>query len=292
MFKVLSATKFFIVIMIYFVLLLGITIWSSTADAPIDISSPHALLFLKIVQAISVLVVFIFPACAFVLFFTSEKMNYFQLNKLPSLFFALISCLLIVCSLPFISYLESLNKMMSLPHAFSGIEQWMKSSELKVQQIEEAFIKDRSLMGLYTNIFVIGFMAALSEELFFRGLIQRALVNASKNVHLSVWITAILFSAFHMQFYGFLPRMLLGAILGYLFVWSGSLWTTIIVHFLNNTAVVIISYLLGSGILPPSVEQMGMESDKVTLAWALPSFALTLIGIFLLNRIKRSTILS
>jgi membrane protease YdiL (CAAX protease family) len=266
---------------------LGITIWSSTYDVTIDVNNKDMLFSLKVVQAISVIIVFILPACLFVLFFSPEKLHYFSLNRSPSFIFVIISCLLIISAMPFITYLEGLNKAMSLPEAFSGIEQWMRTSELKVQEIEEALMKDQTPAGLIMNVFVIGFMAALSEELFFRGLVQRAMLNMSKKVHLSVWVTAVLFSAFHMQFYGFLPRVLLGAILGYIYVWSGSLWTNIIVHFLNNALILVLTYLVSTGVLPKTVEDIGMESDKVTLTWALPSLVLIIVGMFLLNKMKR-----
>jgi len=285
MFTGLSPLRFFVVVMLYFLMLLGITVWSSSVDSTINIS-PDKLFFLKIVQAISVLMVFIIPALLFALFFSEEKLYYFRLNKFPSFIVVILSCVLIISSLPFISYLEGLNKSMSLPAAFSGLEHWMKASEDKVQQIEEAFMKNQTISDLLMNLFVIAFMAALSEELFFRGLIQRSMLNLSKNVHVSVWVTAVLFSAFHMQFYGFIPRVILGAILGYIYVWSGSLWTSIIVHFLNNGLVLIVSYLVSSNVISKSVEDVGMDGDKVTLVWAIPSLLLMGCCLFLLNKMK------
>lgn len=287
MFKALSPLRFFVVVMIYFVLLLGITIWSSVGDMSVDMANKETLFLMKVAQAVSVIMVFILPACMFVLFFSTDKLHYFLLHRSPPFLFIVISCVLIITALPLIAYLEGLNKAVTMPAVFSEIEAWMKASEMKIQQIEEAFLKDQSVGDLLMNLFVIAFMAAFSEELFFRGLIQRSMLNLSKNVHLSVWITAILFSAFHMQFYGFIPRVLLGAVLGYTYVWSGSLWTSVIVHFLNNALVLVLIYMVNTGYLPKEVEQIGMESDKVTLSWALSSLAMVLGSMFLLYRLKK-----
>ena len=284
MFKALSPTGFFIVVMIYFLALLGITVISSNYDAQVGESNK---VFFLVAQAFSVLLFFIIPAFLFALFFTQEKLHYFLLHKAPSALVVIVSCLLIITAMPFIGYLEGLNKSMTLPKSLSGLEQWMKASEEKVQQIEEAFMKNQTIGDLLLNLFVVAFLAALSGEFFFRGLIQRAMTNMTKNIHLSVWVTAILFSAFHMQFYGFLPRVLLGAILGYAFVWSGSLWTSIIAHFLNNALVLIYGYCLSAGYLPKAIDEIGMEGDKVTLAWALPSMLLVLAFMILLNKMKR-----
>ncbi len=105
-------------------------------------------------------------------------------------------------------------------------------------------------------------MAALSEELFFRGLIQRSMQNVCKNVHVAVWVTAILFSAFHMQFYGFLPRMLMGAYLGYLFLWSGSLWVSIMAHFVNNGMAVLLIWLANRGKISVDADKVGIQDNE------------------------------
>lgn len=287
MFKALSPARFFVVVMIYFVLLLVITVWSSTYDLRFDISSKDKQLLMKLDQVLGAILIFVIPSCLLVVFFSTEKLHYFLLRKSPAFLFVVISSIVIIIALPLIGYMEGINKAMHLPAAFSGLERWMQESEIKIQQIEEAFLKDQSVSELFMNLFVIAFMAAFSEELFFRGLIQRSMLNLSKNIHVSVWVTAILFSAFHMQFYGFIPRVLLGAILGYIFVWSGSLWTNIIVHFLNNALVLVVTFLVNAGYVSKKVEEIGLESDKVPLSWAIPSLALIIVGMFLLNKLRR-----
>ena len=135
----------------------------------------------------------------------------------------------------------------------NGIEIWMKNSEEKAKVLTDAFTEGDSLGVLFLNLIVIALLAALSEELFFRGVLQKVLIECTRNKHLGVWIGAIIFSAFHMQFYGFLPRMLMGAFLGYLFLWSGSLWLGIFAHFINNGMAVLIIWLINKNVIPENI---------------------------------------
>ncbi|TAF81977.1 MAG: CPBP family intramembrane metalloprotease, partial [Sphingobacteriales bacterium] len=93
-------------------------------------------------------------------------------------------------------------------------------------------------------LLMIAILPAIGEELFFRGTIQNIFTALFKNPHVAVWLTAILFSAIHLQFYGFLPRMFLGALFGYLFIWGKSIWLPILGHFLNNGFAVIMAFRL------------------------------------------------
>ena len=119
----------------------------------------------------------------------------------------------------------------------------MKASEEQAAALTEAFLKMSTPGELIFNLFMIALIPAIGEELLFRGIVQNIFSRWLKNNHAAVWFTAILFSAMHMQFYGFIPRLMLGAMLGYLLVWSGNLWWPIIAHFVNNAAAVIFSYL-------------------------------------------------
>jgi membrane protease YdiL (CAAX protease family) len=281
--KGLNSKAFFAVAMVWFVFMLTISIQGSSGEGTGNFTVND----MKILQVASVILLFILPSLLIAMLFSKEKLHYFQLDKIPSSLFIIISIILVLSATPFIGYLEGLNKAIVLPRALSGLEQWMKASEEKVKEIEDAFMKNQRLSDLLVNLFVIAFMAALSEELFFRGLIQRSMLNLTKNVHFAVWTTAILFSAFHLQFYGFLPRIVLGAILGYIYVWSGSLWTGIIVHFLNNALVLVVSYLSDHGHLSKNIEDLGMEGDKISLTWALPSVLLVAGCLFLLHKMKQ-----
>jgi membrane protease YdiL (CAAX protease family) len=135
-----------------------------------------------------------------------------------------------------------------LPKSLEFIEQILKSQEEAAAALTERFLQADNLGGLLINIGLMALLPALSEELSFRGTLQQIIWKDSDHqpnskVHLAVWITAFIFSAIHMQFYGFVPRMLLGAMFGYVFVWSGSLWVPITMHFVNNGLAVVVYHL-------------------------------------------------
>jgi len=180
---------------------------------------------------------FIFPGIFFsILLYRKKWLVSVKAHRLPSFFSILISLLLILLSVGMVAYSFKLNSMIPLPD-------WMMESEQSSQSLITAALTMDHWGELFINLFIVALIPAIGEEWIFRGILQDRLLQKIKNEHLAVWLVAILFSAIHMQFQGFLPRMLLGAILGYMFVWSGSLWLPIIVHFFNN-AYQVISYFL------------------------------------------------
>jgi len=120
-----------------------------------------------------------------------------------------------------------------------------------------------TISGLALNIIMVGVIPAIGEELFFRGVLQKNLIKITNNAHLGIIISAFIFSAVHMQFYGFLPRMLLGMVLGYVFFWSGSIWASIAVHFIYNTMAVIGYYLVYVGKLSKETLEAGSTSSNL-----------------------------
>jgi membrane protease YdiL (CAAX protease family) len=141
------------------------------------------------------------------------------------------------------------------------------------------------------NLLMIGVIAAVGEELIFRGVLQRLMVGMVKNVHLAVVITAILFSAFHFQFFSFLPRFFLGIVLGYLLVYGRSIWYPILAHFINNAMGVIYYYFSSRGSADDMLEEIG-NSTLIPVA-AVISLALFIFFVVLwLYQVRGSTSLS
>jgi len=153
----------------------------------------------------------------------------------------LFVALMMIIAIPFVNLLADLNKQISFPAFLSGFEERMKASEARAIAQTERLLTVHTLGGLLFNVFLIAIIPSLGEELFFRGTLQRIFSNA-RGAIFAVWVTAIIFSAFHFQFYGFVPRVVLGAFLGYLFVWSGNIWLSIVAHFANNAFIVIYFY--------------------------------------------------
>jgi uncharacterized protein len=238
------------------------------AEVLADPQSKVEVNFGKLYQLINQFGIFIFPVLIYGFFVSSSTHDYLKLRK-PNLISVLVSALIVFSILPFINYLSSVNESMVLPTFLSGIEEWMKSKEIQASLLTENFLKTSTYRGLLLNILIVAILPAIGEEFLFRGVIQKLMQEITNNIHWAVIISAIVFSAFHIQFYGFLPRFMLGLILGYLFVFTGSLWVPIIAHFINNLASVLVYFLHYNGFLKISMENFGATSNPVYIIGSL-----------------------
>ena len=242
-----------------------------------DLNNPESLMILKYFQVIQSIGVFIVPPFILGWLFHGKIIEYLYLNRSVNFESVLLVLVLSFAASPLINFIGEINASMQFPEWMSGIENWMKNAEENAAELTEAFLKVETTGGLLFNIFMIAFLPAIGEELLFRGVIQRIFTNWTKNHHWGIWISAILFSALHMQFYGFIPRMLLGVLFGYLLVWSGSMWLPIIAHFINNGVAVVVMFLIDKGLLNPELEVIGSTSDSYYLA----AISLVLVSVFL-----------
>ncbi|WP_373550932.1 lysostaphin resistance A-like protein [Haliscomenobacter sp.] len=172
------------------------------------------------------------------IFFRRSWLQKLQLRHWPNWMFIAAGVLFVLAIFPVAQTSYWLNQQLPLP-------MWMKDMEKSANELVKVLLHMDSPAELLLNLLTVGVVAALGEELVFRGIVQQQMNKVFKNPILSIWITAIIFSAIHMQFVGFLPRMILGAGLGYLFYWSRSLWLPILVHFLFNSLQVVAYYFLG-----------------------------------------------
>ncbi len=247
-----------------------------------DLNNPESIRFLKYFQVVQSIGVFIIPPFILGWLFHGNVSEYLNLNKKVTFASVLLVLVMSFAASPFINFIGEMNANMQLPEWLSGVENWMKNAEESAAELTEAFLKVDTLGGLLFNIFMVAFLPAIGEELLFRGVIQRIFTNWTKNIHWGIWITAILFSAMHMQFYGFVPRMFLGVLFGYLLVWSGSMWLPIIAHFINNGVAVVAMYMIDKKLLTPDIEEIGSTSDSYYMAVV----SIVLITVFMLM-IKR-----
>jgi uncharacterized protein len=227
-----------------------------------DLSDPGNIRILKYFQVVQSAGLFIAPPLILAWFFHGKIPEYLILNRKFSLNSLLLVILLVIFSQPFINLTGMWNSNMELPEWLSEVEDWMKNAEDNAAKLTEAFLKIETTGGMLFNLFMIALLPAIGEELLFRGVIQRIFSRWTNNYHWGIWLTAILFSALHIQFYGFMPRMLLGVMFGYLLVWTGTLWMPVIAHFVNNGFAVITLWLIDKGILTPDVENIGSTSGS------------------------------
>ncbi len=240
----------------------------SLAQLAVLISDPEgkALTFTLFFQFISQLGVFILPALFYGFFVSSKPGRFLHIGQAPSAVSLLIVTLVVYAILPFVNYLQDINQSL---HITTGIDYWIRTKEAQAQKLTEAFLKTESFGGLSVNLLVMALMPALGEELIFRGVVQGLFVKMTRNTHLGIIITAFIFSAIHMQFLGFLPRFVLGIMLGYAFVISGSLWTPIWLHFVNNASSVVIYYLHFNGLIKVSMDNFGNTQNMVYIIGSL-----------------------
>ena len=226
-----------------------------------DTSNPKNLSILKFFQTLQSIGVFIIPPFIVAWFLNDRVSVFLQYNKKPDFKSVLLVIAIIYFSNPLINWLTEINSNLSLPEWMSSVEIWMQNSEDQATKITEAFLSTTSLTTLFSNIAMIGILPALGEELLFRGIIQQLFKKKFGNAHVAIWISAALFSALHMQFFGFLPRLVLGAMFGYMLEWSGTLWLPMIAHFVNNTTAVVAYYLMQKGLIGSGIDKTGTTED-------------------------------
>jgi len=227
-----------------------------------NLSNPESIAFLKYFQTMQAFGLFVVPPLILAYLFQGNIREYLYLKRSADPSTLLLVVVLMLAVAPLINFLGALNSQMSLPDWMSGIERWMRNSEENAAMLTEAFLNVETLWGLAFNLFMIALLPAIGEELLFRGIIQKIFTRMTHSNHWGIWISAILFSAMHMQFFGFVPRMLLGALFGYLLVWSGSMWFAILGHFINNALAVIVLYFAHNGAINPAIEEYGSTSDS------------------------------
>ena len=194
----------------------------------------------RILAVIQDLVLFMLPALVTAMLITRLPATFLMIDRRPELKLLMWGLLALVFSIPAMEAIIAWNNQIQLPPA---LEEQLRQAEMQAQQMIEVMLGGHNVGSLVMGILLVGMLAPLAEELFFRGCLQRLFTTGGMNIHLAVWITAIIFSAMHGQVYGFVPRMLLGALFGYAAVWSRSLWVPVLMHDLNNTLYVIGRYI-------------------------------------------------
>ncbi|QMW06941.1 CPBP family intramembrane glutamic endopeptidase [Spirosoma foliorum] len=198
---------------------------------------------LMLLQAVNHLGTFFLPSLLY--WYAIERRTWDQFNPRPVSAVAGFSIvvLIVIAFMPFDGLIIEWNQNLHLPQTLAPIEQWMRDQEQKLSGLTKYLTSFKTVGQLLIAILVIAVIPALGEETLFRGILQRNLIRWTGNAHLGIWLAAALFSAIHVQFLGFFPRMLLGALFGYLYLWSGNLWVSILAHFVNNGFTVVMVYL-------------------------------------------------
>jgi membrane protease YdiL (CAAX protease family) len=227
---------------------------------------------LREMQFLQVLGVFIFPPIICAWLFSDNYKEYLHIENpihLPIAFWVFISMIVFV---PFINFTSNLNQQMVFPETLKGLETWMKEMEEALGQQLEAMLFTHNIWVIIFNILVVCVLTGIGEEFMFRGLLQTMFGRIFKNTHVLVWAIAILFSTIHFQFYGFLPRLILGAYLGYLMYYTKTIWIPALAHFTTNLCSLSTLYIFQDS--PEKMQQAEAIGTGSTGWLALASLAL------------------
>lgn len=242
---------------------------------------------LRIQMMLQRIFMFVLPPLILAYLWYNKPYVWLKLTKFPKFWQCVAVVFLSVVLVPMVNVLSDFNAQMVLPEWLSGVAAWMKNLEDTAAELTLRLLNVNTPTLLIQNLILVAVVPALGEELFFRAGIQN-IISEKKNIHAAIWITAFVFSAIHFQFYGFLPRMLLGGLYGYLVYWSGSLWLPILAHFVNNGLAVILYYLSFNGAAISDPDTLGLGSG-----WWLAVLSLisTSMLIFYLSKSTKKDVL-
>lgn len=198
----------------------------------------------KFLQSFQTIGLFVIPPFIFGWLYSTSSLRYLMAKDYPRPVSLLHVPVLVILAIPFIGYLGQLNQSIEFPSFLEGMENWLVQREETVQGLTEKFLVADTSSDLFLNLFMIAVLPAIGEEFVFRGIVQKLFLKWSRNVHFAVIISAFIFSAMHIQFYGLLPRFFLGLLFGYFLVWSGSIWLPVLGHFVNNATAVVYYYFV------------------------------------------------
>lgn len=260
-------------------LLLTLIVMAIWTVLPINHQATGALKWFQFVQTLAT---FFVPPLIVARLCSDNPKRWLQIDTAPKWWMFVGAILVMIMALPGINLLADWNSRMSLPDWLKPLEDLMRQQEEAAQALTERFLQGKGIGMLLINVGLLALLPAAAEELTFRGMLQKLIPNK----HVAIWVVAIIFSAIHFQFYGFVPRMLLGAMFGYMLVWTGSLWIPMTMHFVNN-AVTVVAYwvIYNNNLNPNSVETFGTGE---TLWLGIVSLVLTGVGLYFCWRLSRT----
>jgi len=248
-------------------MLLGMAVFHvSFSGLMVRLAAPEMVENLPVIRyilALQTIALFALPPLIFSYVFGKEAFISLKISLKPDVNILLHTVLIILVSMPFINFLGDFNGQ--IIDGFMGADNILKQRENEAEAVVKGLLSDTSLGSILLNSVIMALVPALFEELCFRGLLQGFFMKNVKNVHVAVLVSGFIFSFIHFQFYGFIPRMLLGMFFGYLLVWGGSLWVPIAAHFVNNLMAVVGYALMKSNVIPQDFDKIGTSDSMIYL---------------------------
>jgi membrane protease YdiL (CAAX protease family) len=264
-------------------LVAGMAIWSLPFDAlerytEYGVEGIH---FMRLNQAAGAFGLFILPSITFPHFLGQPTNEFLQTDNKPKILLLLFLAIYTLMQLPWINMMSAWNNSLEWGGAFEEMYRLMRAKEDAAALMIENLLTMPDVQSLLATLIVVALIPALGEELLFRGIIQK-LFTQRYGAHAGIWITAFIFSFIHFQFFGFFPRLFLGALLGYVFYYTGSLWYAIAVHFANNAGAVIAYFAFQHGTISESPDDWG--TGEGSIVWVLISVSVGIAGMIYLKR--------
>lgn len=244
---------------------------------------------LRIATLINDIIMFVMPPVICAVIYSYRPAEYLRVASAPGLTPLILAVGTMICSIPMMNMIIEWNEGLSLPSSLAAMESWMREAEQRAGDTVNTLMGGSSAGSLILSILIVGVLAGFSEELFFRGGIQRLLVSGRVNPHVAIWVTAFLFSAIHLQFFGFFPRLLLGAFFGYLLYWTKNLWVPIVCHIFNNSIVATVTWMTARGSATSGgLNEIGTAVSAHQLLWVTVSIIMTFMLLMTLKLKMRS----
>lgn len=237
-------------------------------------NDPAVRLPLFIAQGCATLIGLILVPWLFLKSYEKKSLNSFFKIKIPFLIPSLLTFFIITAFMGVNAIFIEWNKAIHFPDFMRGFEVWAQEREQMAAQATEFLTQFDSFGSFLVGFITIAIFPAIGEELVFRGFLQNYFHRSTSNIHIAIWLSAILFSAIHMQFYGFVPRMFLGALFGYLYYFSGNLWVPIVAHFFHNGFTVVMVYLYQLGTINIDIEGTTSTPWYIVLLFSVITFLL------------------
>ncbi|PSL49387.1 hypothetical protein CLV51_101718 [Chitinophaga niastensis] len=233
-----------------------------------NLTDPNLIGYLKITQFFYTIVAYFVPAALFAYLWQPYPMRYIGLKSAPKGLQIILALLAMYGALPLAGWLSEWNQTWPVPQA-------ARDMQAQAEKLIGVMLQMPTLKDLFINLILVAIVPAIAEELFFRGILQRLLIRSTRKVWLSVFITAILFSAVHGELLGFLPRVVLGFALGAIYVISGNLWLSILAHIMNNGLQIVWMYFFQHGMTKED------PSKDTPIAWYFVALSIPVtIGLF------------
>lgn len=208
------------------------------------------------------IILFILPAIATAAIICCQPAKFLLIDNIGHFKWYILVFAVLICSIPVMNYIITWNENIQLPESMSTIAAMMKEGEENAQKLVQILVGGGNVGSLIMTLLIVAVLAGFSEEIFFRGTIQRLFITSKWNIHIAIWVTAFIFSAIHFQFFGFFPRLLLGAFFGYVMRWSGSLWPAVFAHIANNTGAGVATWMELKQSAPTAITTIGSKIDE------------------------------